>query len=102
RDSPDNYAAVSDAERAYIRAGIPASAAAPPLPWRRIFLDRNVRLLTGSYFCYGYSAWIFFAWFYIYLSKARGMDLRQSATYGMLPGLAMAAGSALGGVVNDR
>jgi ACS family glucarate transporter-like MFS transporter len=102
RDTPSADPAVSEKERAYIRAGIPASAAAPALSWHIIARDRNVRLLTMSYFCYGYTAWIFLAWFYTYLNKVRGMDLRASVTYGMLPGLAMALGSALGGVLNDR
>jgi ACS family glucarate transporter-like MFS transporter len=101
RDSPAAHPRVTDTERAYIEAGIPARVAAPPLPWRTIWADRNVRLLTLSYFCYGYLAWIFLAWFYIYLSTVRGMDLRTTARYAMLPGLAMALGSAVGGLLND-
>lgn len=102
RDAPPDHDSVSKREHEHIRAGIPASASASALSWRSIIGDRNVRLLTGSYFCYGYSAWIFFAWFYIYLNKVRGMNLRESAWYGMLPGIAMALGSFLGGVANDR
>lgn len=101
RDTPAAHPRVSDDERAYIEAGIPARVAAPPLAWRTIWADRNVRLLTLSYFCYGYLAWIFLAWFYIYLSTVRGMDLRTTARYAMLPGLAMACGSAVGGILND-
>jgi ACS family glucarate transporter-like MFS transporter len=101
RDTPAGHPGVSDGERTYIEAGIPARVAAPPLPWRAICADRNVRLLTVSYFCYGYLAWIFLAWFYIYLHTVRGMDLRTTARYAMLPGLAMAIGSAVGGVLND-
>ena len=102
RDSPDTHPWVSAREREHIRAGIPASASAPPLSWRAIVASRNVRLLTISYFCYGYSAYIFFTWFFIYLSTVRGMDLRESAVYGMLPFIAMAIGSLFGGFLNDR
>jgi MFS transporter, ACS family, glucarate transporter len=101
RDSPAAHPRVTDGERAYIEVGIPARVAAPPLAWRTIWADRNVRLLTLSYFCYGYLAWIFLAWFYIYLSTARGMDLRTTARYAMLPGIAMALGSFIGGILND-
>lgn len=101
RDTPAAHPRVSDGERAYIEAGIPARVIAPPLAWRTIWGDRNVRILTISYFCYGYLAWIFLAWFYIYLSTARGMDLRTTARYAMLPGVGMALGSAIGGILND-
>lgn len=29
--------------------------------------------------CLGYVAWIVFSWFYIYLAKVRGLDLKMSA-----------------------
>ena len=102
RDSPDEHRAVSARERAHIRAGIRESVSAPPLSWHDIGASRNVRLLTISYFCYGYSAYIFFSWFFIYLSTVRGMQLKESALYAMLPFIAMAIGSALGGYLNDR
>lgn len=74
----------------------------PPLRWGTIVSDRNIILLTISYFCYGYAAWIFFSWFFIYLRTVRGMDLKSSALYGMLPFIGMAVGSLLGGFLSDR
>jgi ACS family glucarate transporter-like MFS transporter len=102
RDSPEAHAGVSESEREHIRTGIPAGTSMPRLTWRQIGASRNVRLLTTSYFCYGYSAYIFFSWFFIYLSTVRGMQLKESALYAMLPFIAMAIGSALGGFLNDR
>ncbi|MFN8573897.1 MAG: MFS transporter [Gemmatimonadaceae bacterium] len=102
RDTPQAHAAVTEGERAHIRAGIPAGASATRLSWRRIVTNRNIALLTVSYFCYGYSAYIFFSWFFIYLSTVRGMQLKESAYYAMLPFIAMAIGSAAGGFLNDR
>jgi ACS family glucarate transporter-like MFS transporter len=55
-----------------------------------------------SYFCYGYVAWIFFSWFYRYLAKVRGLDLKASAIYSMLPFLAMLVCCLVGGTINDR
>src|SRR5581483_4512364 len=71
------------------------------IPWRAIATDRTVALLTLSYFCYGYAAYIFFTWFFIYLYKVRGVDLKASAVYAALPFLAMATGSFLGGLLSD-
>ncbi len=101
RDTPAAHPRVSADERVYIEGAIPARMEAPPLAWRTICADRNVRLLTLSYFCYGYLAWIFLAWFFIYLRTARGMDLSTTARYAMLPGIAMALGSGGGGILND-
>ena len=72
------------------------------MPWSRVVRSREVWALTISYFCYGYVAWMFFSWFYRYLSKVRGLDLKASAFYSMLPFLAMLAGCLLGGWINDR
>jgi MFS transporter, ACS family, glucarate transporter len=72
------------------------------LSWRAILRDPNVQALTFSYFTYGYAAYIFFSWFFIYLSSVRGLNIRESSYYTMLPFLAMAIGSPLGGWVSDR
>jgi ACS family glucarate transporter-like MFS transporter len=54
-----------------------------------------------AYFCFGYVAWIFFSWFFLYLAKVRGLDLKSSAFYATLPFLAMAVCSPLGGAISD-
>src|SRR5581483_12340757 len=71
------------------------------VPWSRVIRSREVLAVTVSYFCYGYVALIFFSWFYRYLAKVRGLDLKASAFYSMLPFLAMLACCLLGGTVND-
>jgi ACS family glucarate transporter-like MFS transporter len=70
--------------------------------WGAILRNRNLIAVTFSYFCYGYEAYIFFSWFFIYLNSARGLDLKKSSYYGMLPFLAMAVASPLGGWISDR
>ena len=106
RDKPEDHPWVSENERELIKAGLPAEPAknAPKtvLPWRTIFASRDVQALSFSYFCYGYVAYIFFTWFFIYLNKVRGLDLKSSSYYGMLPFMAMATCSPLGGWISDR
>jgi ACS family glucarate transporter-like MFS transporter len=72
------------------------------LSWRAITSNKNVLLLTTSYFCFGYTAFIFFTWFFTYLSTVRGLDLKSSGIYGMLPFIAMAIACAFGGWISDR
>jgi len=106
RDSPKRHPWTTSAELAYIEAGLPQAKAAleghQTLPWRKILASKDVMAVTASYFTYGYVAYIFFTWFFIYLSKVRGLDLKASALYAMLPFLAMATCSPLGGYIADR
>jgi ACS family glucarate transporter-like MFS transporter len=111
RDTPEEHPMVSPAELAHIQQGItisrsepepvPGKAHAPSIAWARLFRSREVLALTLSYFSFGYVAWIFFAWFYIYLAEARGLDLKSSALYAMLPFLGMTIASPTGGMAND-
>lgn len=104
RDRPQNHSWASQEERDYIRAGVASAAAveAKPAPWLTILKNRHLAALTLSYFCYGYVAYIFFTWFFKYLSSVRGLDLKASALYAMLPFIAMAICSPLGGFIADK
>jgi ACS family glucarate transporter-like MFS transporter len=106
RDKPAQHPWVSVAERSLIEHGL--SAGTEPrtktqkLPWSAILANRNIWAITFSYFAYGYAAYIFFSWFFIYLSTVRKLNLRTTGYYAMLPFLAMAIGSPLGGWISDR
>lgn len=104
RNTPAEHPAVSESERALIAAGITAkpNQSQPLASWANVLKSRNVWFCTISYFCFGYVAWIFFSWFYRYLAKVRGLDLKASAFYAMLPFLAMLVGCLLGGAINDK
>jgi ACS family glucarate transporter-like MFS transporter len=117
RDKPEEHPSVTPAELQFIQSGrtlsssqavpgltisSPQSNIANSLPWSAILQSKNVWAVTFSYFCYGYVAWIFFSWFYIYLAKVRGLNLKASAFYATLPFLAMAICCPLGGAIADR
>jgi ACS family glucarate transporter-like MFS transporter len=104
RNTPAEHRQVGAAERAYIEAGLPVrmDPGTPKAPWREVLFNRHVAVLTLSYFCYGYVAYIFFTWFFKYLSEVRGLNLKSSALYATLPFIAMAVASSLGGWLSDR
>jgi ACS family glucarate transporter-like MFS transporter len=117
RDKPEQHPSVNSAELSFIqkfRTPVPCmdssmgnspqygeASPARNVPWRSILTSKNILAVTASYFCFGYVAWIFFSWFYIYLAKVRGMDLKASALYSTLPPLAIVACSLSGGAIND-
>ena len=104
RDTPAEHPSVSPSELTLINKGLLQSGGDSKalVPWARVLKSKEVWAITVSYFCYGYVAWIFFSWFYRYLAKVRGLDLKASAFYTMLPFLAMLVCCLLGGAINDR
>jgi MFS transporter, ACS family, glucarate transporter len=112
RDTPEEDPKVSPSELAIIRQGIVADAgvklgqaggSAPvAISWRAILSRRDLPALIISYFGFGYTAWIFFSWFFLYMAQVRGFNLKASALFSMLPFLSMTIGCLAGGVISDR
>lgn len=103
RNRPQHHPWVNKAEVDFIATGISATNTPDevPLRWSVLFTSKDVWGLTLSYFCYGYTSFIFFAWFFIYLTTVRGVNIKTGSYYTMLPFVAMSIGSALGGVLSD-
>lgn len=108
RDVPEGHKLVEARELEFIRKGrqpvtahVGVQTENRPIPWLRILGSKAVLAVTVSYFAFGYVAWIFFAWFYIYLAQVRGLNLKTSALYSTLPFIAMTVGCLLGGIVSD-
>jgi len=112
RNTPETHPCVGDPERSLIVAGRrlsintagtedSANYGKHKIPWAKIFGSKTIYALTLSYFSFGYVAWIFFAWMYIYMATVRGLSLKSSAIYTMFPFIAMTVGCLLGGVVSD-
>jgi ACS family glucarate transporter-like MFS transporter len=103
RDRPADHAAVGPAELALIDANRPpASAGAEPGGWRRALRDRNLLLITASYFCSNYVFYFFFNWLYIYLVEVRGFALLEGGWLSAVPWIVGAGGAAAGGLLADR
>jgi len=118
RNTPEEHNRVSPAELRHIQAGRTVGRSASSgaakessssitatddrILWSTILSSKNVWAVTLAYFCFGYVAWIFFTWFFIYLAKVRGLNLKASASYTTLLFLSMAACSPLGGAISDK
>jgi MFS transporter, ACS family, glucarate transporter len=117
RDTPEEHAGVSPTELQHIQAGRTVGPSAftgaakesnrmtasdDRILWSTMLSSKNVWAVTLAYFCFGYVAWIFFTWFFIYLAKVRGLNLKTSASYTTVLFLTMAACSPLGGAISDK
>jgi MFS transporter, ACS family, glucarate transporter len=107
RDTPEEHPAVSPAELREIHEGLsyplhtPLATGKPVISWRAILHRRDLAALMIGYFSFGYIAWIFFSWFFLYLAQARGFDPNSSAYFTMLPFLSMTVCCLAGGVLSD-
>jgi MFS transporter, ACS family, glucarate transporter len=106
RDTPEEHPAVQPAELQEIRKGLNFQVAVaenqkPDIRWGAIFHRRDLLVLMAGYFSFGYIAWIYFSWFFLYMAQVRGFDLRSSARYAMLPFLSMTVCCLAGGALSD-
>ena len=105
RDKPEEHAYVDPAELELIqrsRSTTVVRESAAPIRWRAALWNRNMTGLSLSYFSFGYVAWIFFSWFFIYMAQARGVNLKANAFMSMIPFIAMTVCCLAGGWVSDR
>jgi ACS family glucarate transporter-like MFS transporter len=103
RDYPSQHAAVNEAEAALITANRPvAEVATDDAPsWLRILRNRNVLLLTASYFCMNYVFYQMFNWVFYYLVNVRGFESQAAGYLTSVQWIAAAVGATLGGFLCD-
>jgi ACS family glucarate transporter-like MFS transporter len=109
RDRPQEHPAVTPEELSLIQrelaprgdGEVSGGGADGKILWRAMFARKDLAALMISYFSFGYIAWVFFSWFFLYMAQARGFDLKSSARYTMLPFLCMTVFCLVGGVLSD-
>ncbi len=105
RDTPGEHRRVNAAELALIGKGRTdvdfRRAAGDPALWRRLLRDRNVLLLTASYFCDCYVFYLFANWLFLYLVEGRGMPVLRAGVYSSVPWLCAAGTAVAGGFLCD-
>jgi MFS transporter, ACS family, glucarate transporter len=104
RDYPAEHPAISVSEVQLIEAN-----RTPPLDlkkekntWKIVLKNRQVLLLTLSYFCMNYFFYLIFNWFFIYLSDIRKVPLQQAGYLTAFQYVIGSFGAILGGFLCDR
>jgi ACS family glucarate transporter-like MFS transporter len=104
RDRPEEHHGVRPGELARINRGRAPEAAGKgeALDWRRLLGNRNLLLITLSYFFANYLFYFFFNWLYIYLVDVRKFTLLSGGAFAAAPWITGAVGAVAGGIVCDR
>ena len=70
------------------------------VPW--VVLARRMLPVTGVYFCYGWTLWLYLAWIPSFFLHSYRLNLKSSALFSAGVFLAGVLGNTLGGVISDR
>jgi ACS family glucarate transporter-like MFS transporter len=95
-DDPAQHPAVNEKERRVIGAvrqtaapePVAAKASSPPVVYWPLLGNRNMILISVSYFLDSSVLFIFVFWFYLYLVDERGFDILKGGIYSSLPWIA--------------
>jgi ACS family glucarate transporter-like MFS transporter len=103
RDEPAQHSSTNDAEISLIAANRPvverSNEESPS--WFRVLKNRNIQLLTLSYFCANYVFYHLFNWVYYYFVNIRGFDEQHAAFVTSIQWVSAAVGATLGGFICD-
>jgi ACS family glucarate transporter-like MFS transporter len=102
-DHPEQHPRINAAELAVIGGNaVRPAAARRPTPWRALLSSGSVWGLLVSYFCHGYTPYIFYTWFFIYLVRVRHLSVTKGGVWGSTPFIAIALMAPMGGWLSDR
>lgn len=103
RDSPAQHPGISEAERAYIAAGVEAGAAVrSPLPVRKLLAAAPFWALLINHFCSNWILYVLLAWMPSYFREVQGLDLANAGFAAAAPWLSMFAASNLAAWIADE
>ena len=103
--SPGQHPRVNASEAALINAGRDPETKASSYSlawWRVIFLERDIALISLSYFFSCYVLYIFVFWLYTYLVDVRGFSVLSGGIWTSLPFVASTLLTPTGGVISDK
>ncbi len=104
-DWPEAHPRVNAGEAALIRgnAAPPNVPESPtPVPWKAFAQTPSVWWLALSYTCFGYVAYVYLSWFYLYLVEVRSFSVLRGALFAASPFMAMMTFCPIGGWITDH
>ena len=101
-DDPKDHPRIGAAELSLIKSDRPAAEEGPETgAWKLALKNKNVLLITISYFCMNYVFYLFFNWFFFYLVDVRGFSAADAGILTAALWILGAVGATAGGFVCD-
>jgi MFS family permease len=100
RDEPGEHAGVTPEDMVRLAPSGAPKTERREVPWSRLVL--RILPVTLTYFCYGWSLWLFIYWVPTFFQQQYKLDIGKSALFSSGVFLAGVVGDTLGGVVSDR
>ncbi|GEO98836.1 MFS transporter [Methylobacterium haplocladii] len=98
RDDPKDHKDITQAELDILPPPR-APGTSQAVPWGPI--TKRMLPVTITYFCYGWTLWLFLGWIPSYFAEHFGLDLKNSALFASGVFFAGVVGDTLGGVLSD-
>ena len=101
-DDPKDHPMITAEELAVIASDRPPEGEVPEKgAWKLALKDRNVLLITASYFCMNYVFYLFFSWFFFYLVDVKGFSATDAGILTAAQWVFGAVGATAGGLLCD-
>ncbi|MBV8698346.1 MAG: MFS transporter, partial [Bradyrhizobium sp.] len=98
RNEPKDHSAITAEELAALPPPRPA-AGRPQVPWGPLL--RRMWPVTLTYFCYGWTLWLYLNWLPLFFKNSYSLDIKNSALFASGVFFAGVIGDSLGGILSD-
>ncbi len=99
RDDPSDHARITKAELDNLPPPRKVGAK-QSVPWGA--LTKRMLPVSITYFCYGWTLWLFLGWLPTFFKESYGLDLKNSALFASGVFFAGVVGDTVGGILSDK
>jgi MFS family permease len=99
RNEPKDHPDITEAELASLPPR-PVHQTRPEIPWGPLL--RRMWPVTLTYFCYGWTLWLYLNWLPLFFKNSYSLDIKNSALFASGVFFAGVVGDSLGGILSDR
>jgi sugar phosphate permease len=101
RDDPREHKGITAEELARLPLGdVKQGAQKSRIPWRHLVM--RMWPVTLTYFCYGWSLWLYLNWLPSFFKEGYQLDIKNSALFASGVFFAGVVGDTVGGMISDR